>query len=258
MSMIDLQKWADDIENYIRPSTFPLAVKLATAEEKIPDKMKIPGQDLKVKVATCQGFSISRRYGWSLAISADDISCPLTKVAFGFKPATDYYLEGNAAAGMYCQTKEIGSRTEAEVPRLPYGKYKYIFVSTIRRANFDPDLYIIYGNPAQVMRLLTAYLYKRGGYLHSRFSGRLDCADMVIETFNTDECQLILPCYGDRIFGLTQDDEMAFTVPKSKVQMTQEGLAGTHKGGIRYPIPTYLQFEGKFPESYTNVEKPDS
>ena len=256
--MIDLQKWADDLETHIRPSTFSLAIKLATAEEKIPEKMKIPSRDIQARVATCQSFSISRRYGWSLAISEAEISCPLTKVAFGFKPATEYYLEGNAAAGMYTETKEIGARTEAEVPKLPYGKYKYIWIAPIRRANFDPDLFVIYGNPAQVMRLLTAYLYKRGGYLHSRFSGRLDCADIVIETFLTNECQLILPCYGDRIFGLTQDDEMAFTVPKSKVPMVQEGLAGTHKGGIRYPIPAYLQFEGKFPDSYTKVEKPDS
>lgn len=256
--MMDLNKWADDIENYIRPSTFPLAVRLATAGEKIPDKIKIPGRDLGVKVATCQSFSIARRYGWSLALSAEEISCPLTKVAFGFKPATDYYLEGNAAAGMYTETKELGARTEAEVPRLPYGKYKYVFVAPIRRASFDPDLFLVYGNPAQVMRLLTAYLYKRGGYLTSRFSGRLDCADMVIETFSTDECQIILPCYGDRIFGLTQDDEMAFSIPKSKVLMVQEGLLGTHQGGIRYPIPGYLQFEGKFPESYTKVEKPES
>jgi uncharacterized protein (DUF169 family) len=256
--MVDIRKWADDIENYIRPSTFPLAIKLATAQEGIPEKMKIPARDIKAKVATCQSFSISRRYGWPLAVSEVDISCPLTKVAFGFKPVTEYYLQGNAAAGMYTETKALGSKTEAEVPKLTLGKYKYIFVAPIKKANFDPDLYLIYGNPAQIMRVLTAYLFKRGGYLKSRFSGRLDCADMVIETFNTDECQVILPCYGDRIFGLTQDDEMAFSVPKSKVELVQEGLVGTHKGGIRYPIPSYLQFEGKFPESYTNVEEKHS
>ncbi len=256
--MSDLKKLDETLNQHIHPETFPLAIKMAKRGEALPDKVKRPVKDLGVEVATCQGFSLARRYGWSLAIFGEDISCPLTKVAFGFKPATEYYLEGNAAAGMYTQTKEIGARTEAEVPKLPYGKYKYIFVAPIRRANFDPDLFLIYGNPAQIMRLMTAYLYKRGGYLHSRFSGRLDCADMVIETFLTDECQVILPCYGDRIFGLTQDDEMAFTVPKSKVSMVQEGLAGTYKGGIRYPIPAYLQFEGKFPDSYTKVEKPDS
>ncbi len=256
--MIELQKFTDDLESYIRPSTFPVAIKLATASEQIPEKMKIPTRDLKVRVATCQTISIARRYGWSLAISADEISCPLTKVAFGFKPVTEYYLEGNAAAGMYTETKQEGARTEAEVPKLPAGKYKYIFIAPLRRATFEPDVVVVYGNPAQVMRLLTAYLFKRGGYLSSRFSGRLDCADMVIETFNTDECQVILPCYGDRIFGQTQDDEMAFSIPKSKLLMVQEGLLGTHQGGIRYPIPGYLQFEGKFPESYTKVEPPQS
>src|SRR3989304_6641463 len=152
--MIGRQKWADDIESHLRPSTFPRAVKLAAAGEKIPDKMKIPSRDIKARVATCQSFSISRRYGWSLAISEEEISCPLTKVAFGFKPATDYYLQGNAAEGMYTATKELGARTEAEVPKLPYGKYKYIFVAPIKRALFAPDLFIIYGNPAQIITLL--------------------------------------------------------------------------------------------------------
>ncbi|MCI0531867.1 MAG: DUF169 domain-containing protein, partial [candidate division Zixibacteria bacterium] len=87
--MIELQKFTDDLESYIRPSTFPVAIKLATASEQIPEKMKIPTRDLKVRVATCQTISIARRYGWSLAISADEISCPLTKVAFGFKPVTE-------------------------------------------------------------------------------------------------------------------------------------------------------------------------
>ena len=49
--MSDLQKWADDIENYIRPSTFPLAVKLATPGERIPEKAKIPGRDLNAELS---------------------------------------------------------------------------------------------------------------------------------------------------------------------------------------------------------------
>ena len=61
------------------------------------------------------------------------------------------------------------------------------------------------------MRLLQAALWQKGGYLTSRFSGRLDCADIVVETMQTGKPQIILPCYGDRIFAQTEDSEMAFS-----------------------------------------------
>ncbi len=114
---------------------------------------------------------------------------------------------------------------------------------------------LIYGNPAQVMRLVVAALWKRGGKLTSSFEGRADCADIIATTLRTGECQVILPCNGDRIFGLTQDDEMAFSIPAARVAEVMEGLRESHKGGIRYPIPTYAQFEPKMPAKYRDLRK---
>ena len=60
------------------------------------------------------------------------------------------------------------------------------------------------------MRLVQAALYKRGGYLNSSFSGRLDCADIVVKTMQTDDCQGDPTVHRqDRMFGQTQDEEMA-------------------------------------------------
>jgi hypothetical protein len=71
----------------------------------------------------------------------------------------------------------------------------------------------------------------------------------------TDECQVILPCYGDRVFGQAQDDEMAFTIPNRKIEWIIEGLEGTHKGGIRYPIPRFLRYTGIYPDHYMEMER---
>jgi uncharacterized protein (DUF169 family) len=251
--MSDLKKLDEALNQHIHPETFPLAIKMAKKGEALPEKIKRPVKDLGVKVATCQGFSLARRYGWSLAIFDEDISCPLTKVAFGFEKEVKYFTDGLACEGMYTASSDAGKKTEAEVPKFGYKEYESIWVAPVGRTNFTPDVICVYGNSAQVMRLLTAALYKSGGYLVSRSAGRIDCADIVIETMKSGRPHYILPCYGDRIFGLTQDYEMAFAFPYSFSDALIEGLEGTHKGGVRYPIPSFLRFQAQYPERYQKL-----
>src|SRR5262249_22460850 len=86
-------------------------------------------------------------------------------------------------------------------------------------------------------------------------SARLDCADAVIETMRTARPQVILPCYGDRIYGQTEDHEMAFAVPWADADDLVAGLRGTHQGGVRYPIPAWLRYTGEFPQTYRRLDE---
>jgi uncharacterized protein (DUF169 family) len=245
-----VQKLDQAVTRHVRPGCFPLAVRMVKQGESLPDRTKRPHKEFGHTVALCQTFSLARRYGWQMAVGAEDIGCPLALTAFGFKPETETFSCGEMCAGMFTETKEAGARTEADVPKFSFQEHQYVLTAPLSRAGFEPHLYLIYGNSAQVMRLLTAWLWRDGGYIQSRFSGRLDCADICIETIQTDQPQVVLPCYGDRVFGQTQDHEMAFTIPAGQEQRVIEGLDGTHKGGIRYPIPTYLRAEPRFPDHY--------
>jgi len=242
-----------EIEQHVRPQTFPLGIRMLRAGEPLPDKVRRPAE-MGIKVAICQTFSIARRYGWALGVGRDDLSCPLAKTAFGFEPVLPYYAEGNLACGMYVETPEAAARTEAEVPKFALGEYERILVAPLSRAAFEPAVGLVYGNSAQVMRLVAAALVQRGGRLRSSFSARLDCADAVIETMQSGEPQVILPCYGDRIYGQTEDHEMAFAFPWSRAGELVDGLRGTQRGGIRYPIPAYLRYTGEFPEKYRRLD----
>jgi uncharacterized protein (DUF169 family) len=244
----------EEIEKFVRPQTFPLGIRMAKPGEPLPEKVRRPSQDMGIKVAICQTFSIARRYGWGLAVGRDDLSCPLAKTAFGFEQVLPYYAEGNLACGMYTATPEAGARTEAEVPKFALGEFERIIVAPLGRATFEPHVVLVYANAAQVMRLVAAALYQRGGRIHSSFSARLDCADAVIETMHTGHPQVILPCYGDRIYGQTEDHEMAFTVPWAEAEALVAGLQGTHQGGVRYPIPAWLRYTGEFPEKYRRLD----
>lgn len=243
------------IERHIRPNTFPLGIKMVAREEDIPEKAKRPGRDMHFDSALCQAMGIARHYGWTIAVSRKDISCPIGATLFGFQPKVEHFTGGHCCAGMYTKDAATGAKTEAAAPCFDFGHYFAMVSGPLNRIDFEPDVVLVFGNPAQVMRLVTGALWVSGGYIHSRFSGRTDCADEVIETMKTGKPQVILPCYGDRIFAQTQDHEMAFSFPYAFAQTLVDGLEGTHKGGVRYPIPNYLRYTGTFPPSYEELRK---
>src|SRR5262249_9538167 len=146
---------------------------------------------------------------------------------------THLYNSGTLCEGMYTATKEAGARSEAAVDKFAQGEYQALLVAPLDRAAFEPDVVVLYGNPAQVMRLTQAALWKSGGRLASSFQGRIVCADIIVTTMQTGQPQVILPCSGDRIFGQTQDHEMAFAIPWARMADIIEGLEGTHPGRAR-------------------------
>ena len=249
----DLSKFNDALTEHVRLDSFPVAVRMLKPDERFPERVKRPVQDLTIKVATCQAIAMARRYGWVVALGDEDISCPLTAVVFGFRRASEFYLKGKACAGMYTETEEAGMRAEEQVEKFSYGEYQHILVAPLHRTAFDPQVIVVYANSAQILRLLTAALWKTGDRLTSSFGGRIDCAEEIIVPLRSGKCEVILPCYGDRIFAQTQDHEMAFSIPVTRVEEIVEGLEGTHKGGVRYPIPSFLRYTGEFPEHYTKV-----
>jgi uncharacterized protein (DUF169 family) len=241
------------LSTHVRLGSFPVAVRMGKTGESLPDRVKHPLKDLKIKVATCQAIAMARRYGWTISVEEEDLSCPLTAVVFGFRQPSDFYLKGGACEGMYHETAEAGICSETQVEKFSYGEYDHILVAPLHRTTFDPDVVVIYANPAQVLRLLTAALWKSGGHLSSSFGGRIDCSEEISVPTRTGRCEIILPCFGDRIFAQTQDHDMAFAIPKNRIEEIIDGLEGTHKGGVRYPIPSYLRYSGEFPPHYAKV-----
>ncbi|MBE0669568.1 MAG: DUF169 domain-containing protein, partial [Anaerolineales bacterium] len=203
----------------------------------------------------CQAISIARRYGWTMAFSGEDLSCPIAKAVFGFEERNTFYETGSLADGMYASCMEAGAKFESALAKYEFGEYPFVVVGPLGRISYVPDTVLVYGNSAQVLRLLNGALYKRGGSIVSDFSGRGDCSDIVIKGKKTNEPQVILPCSGDRIFGMTGDDEMAFTFPFDRGPEIVEGLKKTHAGGIRYPIPIYLRYQAEYPKSYQELER---
>ena len=253
--MIDVKTADRELTTYVRPQTFPVAIRMLRPGEAIPERAKRPARDFKKLSMNCQVIDMSRRYGWTIALTREDSICSLGIAALGLEKPTHLHHSGTLCEGMYTETKEAGRRSEAAVDAFRPGEYAGLLVAPLDRATFEPDLVCIYATPAQVMRLTQAALWKRGGKLTSSFGGRIDCSEIVVTTMRTGEPQVILPCSGDRIFGQTQDHEMAFTIPWSRMEEIVEGLQGTHAGGIRYPITQFMEYEAKLPPKYMEANR---
>lgn len=242
---------------YVRPSTFPVGVlplrRVEDAPPELSRKAKAPVRDLRQTITVCMGVGMVRRYGWTLLVRREDNVCPLGGIAMGFEPAKDKFWDGSLFAEYTGRPREAVARYAHETRRFEEGAYEALLLAPLHAGDFEPAVTVVYGNSAQVMRLVQAALFSRGGHLVSQASGGLDCSDLIVQTLQVDDCRFILPCNGDRVFGMAQDHEMAFTMPQSKVAEVLKGLEDSHRMGQRYPVPTFMRFEPQMPEAYQKM-----
>jgi len=58
--IMDLKQASDTLNYYIRPQTFPLALKLCQSGSELPEKVRIPLRDLGYQIALCQGIGLAQ------------------------------------------------------------------------------------------------------------------------------------------------------------------------------------------------------
>ncbi len=232
---------------------FPLAIKLVKSEKEFPDGTRRPSF-LNMRITMCQGFAMSRRIGWTVGLTAEDMKCIPNLIAYGFAELEDQnaFIEAFRAMGYY-ETDELTMKAVSTMPHLEPVKYNGMVVSPLGWTKIIPDLLLIYCNSAQAMRLIQATVYKTGERITTPISGlAASCVEGVLGTFLTKKPGLVVPGAGDRAFGTTQDHELVFTTPKEMITDTIGALkkAGYEKG-IRYPIPTSIAEPQAIPEAWT-------
>ena len=236
-----MSRWKDlnsNLNKYLRLSTFPVGVKLLEKEDNLENvkHLKQPEEDL----ALCQIFSYSRYYAWTMGCNLDRNLCPLASIAIGYEEPYGLFTEGAFFVGRYNETKEAAKKTTESMPLLPSKRFKAIISGALERIEFEPDIILIWGNSAQIMRIIQASLWKKGGrFTMSTFCDGV-CADIISNVILTGELQVAFPCLGDRRFGLAKDSDLIASIPFDVINDILVGLEKTHKAGTRYPIPYQL------------------
>jgi len=193
-----------------------------------------------------------------LGITKADLICVPAALAFGFTETADpdAGIVRLFCAGNYSKNEEAARKDVSFINKLPKGAYGALVIAPLARAAFEPDTIVIYGNPAQVMRAIQAWVYQAGKRIQANFGGKVECAEYLMAPFKEGVPKVVVPGMGDRIFSLTQDDEMIFSLPAKGLSVFMEGLRDAgNKVGAQYPVPFFLNFEPQFPKAFLAIGK---
>lgn len=250
------QRFDETLTTYVRPASFPVAVKFL-GDEPLGDDIKRPVGVFGHPLALCQGVAMVRRYGWALAFTRDDHRCPSAIIALGYLETPDLVKRGDISVGMYARDAAAAARCEEAVLKMPVGSVSAMLMAPLGKATFTPDVVLIYGMPGQIVRLVQAANYRRGGALETRLGGRFACSAEFVVPHMEQRCNVILPGGGEKVFAMTENSEMGFALPGPLMEELTEGLVGTHKSGIqRFPFPVAgVRLEPEFPPAYAPFEE---
>jgi len=257
MSEIKYLDLSQFLHDNLRLRTFPVAVKLLDAPV-FPDKTVRPKSRLGKKITICMGVSMARMYGWTVGLAKEDIVCVPAMISFGFTGAKN---QVETVGKLFCEVsfskdRETGQNEASQMSLIPSKQIQALLIAPLNKAGFEPDSVAIYGNPAQIMRLVQAWTYLTGERVTGLFGGKVECTEYLTAPIRTGKPRVAIPGGGDRIFSMTQDDEMVFSLPASGLQSICDGLklAGK-KIGAKYPITFYQNFQPEFPPYYKTLAK---
>lgn len=249
-----MERFLAVVRETVNPATQPVGVNL------VRDAALVDGMKIRVRgrrLAVCQQIAYSRMYAWSTWADASASHCALGAACTGLIPAPERVLDGSVNAGVYQESREAAALMQQMMPRVNPDVQGVLTYPLSRPCDgMIPDLVVLYVNSAQAMRFVQAFLYHGGGEFVMRSSGDAGvCSRAVAQVFSTGEPVIEIPCMGDRRFAAAQDHELIVGIPYHQLKRTADGLAATHKAGIRYPVPFQIPEGCDLPPEYVTRDR---
>jgi dephospho-CoA kinase len=123
---------------------------------------------------------------------------------------------------------------------------------------FEPDIVLIYANPAQMMLLINSLQFEEYEVMQFFCVGESSCSDAIARCYLTGKPSLTIPCYGERRYGHAQDEDLVMAVPAGMMEKALRGMEILYRRGIRYPISyagAEMDVARAFPMSYGGLRE---
>lgn len=246
---MNYQEMAEKLEQILRLDTRPVAVNVFKTKEELPKK------PIDSKINFCQLVSSARYAGSANSGVPEKMICSMGAACIGLIQTPEAISSGKAAVGPYVGTEEAGKTFMANTFKVGDSGKKYdgVYVQPLHTATTDPDVVVIYCNPAQVIRLVHACTYDNGEKVTADTVAEAAMCSSVGFALTHNKPVIGFPCAGDRIFGGTQNQELVFAAPFNlfKEKLIQH-LELTAKGGFSvFPVPPNMDWTPAMPPTYT-------
>lgn len=242
---------------FLRTETFPVAIRMISRKDKLPEQVIVPGPHWNMQITVCQALALARRHGLMIALSQNEMYCPVAGLMLGLLPAKQDILNGTHPVSFpfWVKNQNIRNKMIRTMPRLKYGSYTHVVIAPLQKADFEAHVIIVYGNPAKISRLIQASIYSSGEAVKAENVGSLACGDLITKPMLTEKCHFSMLGGGERLIAQTQDDEAAFAILLSKIEAIMEGIKRSHELGMRYPTQSYLKFTPALTEFASGIDE---
>jgi uncharacterized protein (DUF169 family) len=237
-TLSDYNRYGEELEKYLLLRSSPIAVRMLEKESDIPKGAIRPKRDRNYHLAQCQAFAMSRREGTTVAMLKEDHWCPAPLMAYGLVP----------------RPESVTSRSH------PYecfdqGKYVGIVTAPLKRANFEPDVVIVYSNTSQLRGLLLSMEVEDVALVDGHFFPP-SCAWSVVNPMKTGRYFVVLPDPGEYQRALTGEGEMMFAVPRNRIEKLMAGVKKNEHGPFAYlDHQMFMMPDFPQPDLYKNMFK---
>jgi uncharacterized protein (DUF169 family) len=232
----EFNKYGEELEHALILRTSPIAVKMLEKESDIPKEAIRPKKDRKYHIAQCQAFALSRREGTTVAMLKEDHWCPAAPMAYGL-----------------VKRPESVQTQSHPYDCFEYGKYIGIVTAPLKKATYIPDVVIIWAKPAQLRGLLLSMKIADVPQVSGHFFPP-SCAWSVVNPMKTEQYWVVLPDPGEYQRALTEEGDMMFSVPQSRMQSMMAGLKANENGAFAYREHSmFMQPDFEQPEFYKEM-----
>ncbi len=253
------QDWAKIVrrmETLLRLKSFPVAFKMLEHKD---DLDKIPFmRKTGHKVTLCQLITLVRDFDWTVGAQKQDISNPECASILGLSDLPELYKDGTVRSILWTKTRKDGKKCEESIQRLPLDRYEAVALAPLVYNPFEPDIVLIYANPAQIMLLINALQFEDYDVMNFSCVGESSCSDAIARCYLTGKPSVSIPCYGERRYGHARDEDLVIAIPCDMVGKALYGLEVLYQRGIRYPISyagAELDLSDAYPVTYGGLEE---
>jgi uncharacterized protein (DUF169 family) len=217
-TLADFNRCGQELEQLLLLRTSPLAVKMMEKESDIPKGAVRPFKDRGIHIAQCQAFAMSRRQKETVAMLKEDNWCFAALIAYG----------------LVDKPKDPELQLFVDFPTFERDKYVGIVSAPLRTANFEPDVVVIYSNPAQLRNMMLPFHFGGEESLVDCHFFPPACAYQIIPVMSSGKLMVTLPDPGDYHRALAGEDEIILSVPKDKIEGLVTGLRQFEEGEFGY------------------------
>ncbi|MCJ7605157.1 MAG: DUF169 domain-containing protein, partial [Dehalococcoidales bacterium] len=144
----------------------------------------------------------------------------------------------------------------ASFPCFDYGTYIGMVTAPLKTATYEPDLVLIYADPAQLRQMLMWIKFSEKATVISEFDPIDSCSYAVVPVMKKNEYRITIPDPGEYARTAAREDEMIFSVPAVKLQGFTEAMQrmqDMERGSVWRHIEMRPDFPR--PEFYTDLFK---